>query len=318
MLRTLHMNWLLLVLGLPTANATERMRAWRALKACGAAVLRDGVYLLPDQKAGRAALEAIEHNVLAINGTALLFPVQQPVERFAALFDRAEEYGKLREEISTCHAELSPDNALQMARQVRKLRKSFGQVAAIDFFPGDAREKVDLALRDLETAISRALSPDEPSGHEIPIERLVRADFQGRRWATRRRPWVDRLASAWLIRRFIDSDARILWLESPGDCPEDTLGFDFDGATFSHNGQRVTFETLQASFQLEAPGLRRLAELVHYLDVGGAQPAEASGIERVLAGLRESITDDDQLFQTAAGVFDGLLTAFASEEKNHG
>ncbi|MCE4072352.1 MULTISPECIES: chromate resistance protein ChrB domain-containing protein [Pseudomonas] len=312
------MNWLLLVLGLPTANATERMRAWRTLKGCGAAVLRDGVYLLPDQEAGRAALETIERDVLAINGTALLFSVQEPGERFAALFDRAEEYSKLREEISACHAELSPDNALQTARQVRKLRKSFGQIVAIDFFPGDAREQVDLALKDLETAISRALSPDEPSAREIPIERLACADFQGRRWATRRRPWVDRLASAWLIRRFIDSDAQILWLESPGDCPNDALGFDFDGATFTHNGQRVTFETLQESFQLQAPGLGRLAGLVHYLDVGGAQPAEASGIERVLAGLRESITNDDQLLQAAAGVFDGLLIAFASEEKKHG
>lgn len=312
------MKWLLLVLGLPTVNATERMRAWRGLKSCGAAVLRDGVYLLPDQTGGREALEAIERDVLAINGTALLFSVQEPRERFAALFDRAEDYGKLREEISTCHARLSPDNALQTARQVRKLRKSFGQIVAIDFFPGDTRQRVDLVLKDLETAISRALSPDEPRGHEMPIERLVRGDFQGRRWATRCRPWVDRLASAWLIRRFIDSDAQVLWLESPGDCPKDALGFDFDGATFTHNGQRVTFETLQDSFQLQAPGLGRLARLVHYLDVGGVQPVEASGIERVLAGMRESITDDDQLLQAAAGVFDGLLIAFASEEKNNG
>lgn len=111
---------------------------------------------------------------------------------------------------------------------------------------------------------------------------------------------MDRLASAWLIRRFIDSDAQILWLESPGDCPKDALGFDFDGATFSHNGQRVTFETLQESFLLQTPDLGRLAGLVHYLDVGGAQPAEASGIEGVLAGLRESTTDDDPLLQAAA------------------
>ncbi|MFU7548267.1 chromate resistance protein ChrB domain-containing protein, partial [Pseudomonas paraeruginosa] len=90
----------------------------------------------------------------------------------------------------------------------------------------------------------------------------------------------------------IDSGAEILWLESPSDCPADALGFDFDGAAFSHVGHRVTFETLIDSFVLQAPGLSRIAALVHYLDVGGSQPAEASGIERVLAGLRESITDD--------------------------
>lgn len=103
--------------------------------------------------------------MLAIKGAALLFSVQEPGERFAALFDRAEEYRKLREEISTCHAEFSHANVLQMARQARELRKSSGQIVAIDFCPGDAREQVNLALKDLETAISRALAPDEPNAH---------------------------------------------------------------------------------------------------------------------------------------------------------
>ncbi|MFV3307738.1 chromate resistance protein ChrB domain-containing protein [Pseudomonas sp. NY15181] len=310
-------TWLLLVLGLPTANATERMRAWRALKACGSAVLRDGVYLLPDHAGGREALETIEREVLAINGTAYLLTLSESSERFIPLFDRSEEYARLRDDIAGCLGELTDDNALQTARQVRKLRKAFSQLAAIDFFPNPARQLTDSALQALETAISRALSTDEPSSHEETITPLAPEDFQGRRWATRKRPWVDRLASAWLIRRFIDPTARILWLDSPHACPADALGFDFDGATFSHVGQRVTFETLLASFQLESPALTRLAAVVHYLDVGGSQPAEASGIERVLAGLRESITDDDALLQAASGIFDGLLTAFATDEKNH-
>lgn len=310
-------TWLLLVLGLPTANATERMRAWRALKACGSAVLRDGVYLLPDHAAGREALEAIEREVLAINGTAYLVSIREPEERFMALFDRGEEYARLREDIANCLDELTGENALQTARHVRKLRKAFSQLAAIDFFPGEARQLTESALQALETAISRALSADEPSSHEEPIAPLARADFQGRRWATRKRPWVDRLASAWLIRRFIDPTAEILWLDAPHDCPADALGFDFDGAAFSHVGQRVTFETLLASFQLESPALLRIAAVVHYLDVGGNQPPEASGIERVLAGLRDSIVDDDQLLQAAGSLFNGLLTAFANDEKNH-
>ncbi|WP_416311615.1 chromate resistance protein ChrB domain-containing protein [Pseudomonas sp. W03] len=310
-------TWLLLVLGLPTANSTERMRAWRALKACGAAVLRDGVYLLPERVGGREALEAIEQEVLAISGTAYLLTISEPGERFIPLFDRSEEYARLRADIANCLRELTDENALQTARQVRKLRKAFAQLTAIDFFPSEARQLTDSALQALETAISRALAPDEPSSHEETITPLAPEDFRGRRWATRKRPWVDRLASAWLIRRFIDPTAQILWLDSPRDCPADALGFDFDGATFSHVGQRVTFETLLASFQLESPALKRTAALVHYLDIGGSQPAEASGIERVLAGLRESISDDDLLLQAASGIFDGLLTAFATDEKNH-
>jgi hypothetical protein len=119
------------------------------------------------------------------------------------------------------------------------------------------------------------------------------------------------LASAWLIRRFIDPQARILWLDQPADCPPEALGFDFDGAAFSHMGSRVTFEVLVASFGLqEQGGLAQLALLVHCLDVGGAEPPEASGVERVLKGMREGIADDDQLLLAASAVFDGLFTSF--------
>jgi hypothetical protein len=121
------------------------------------------------------------------------------------------------------------------------------------------------------------------------------------------------LASAWLIRRFIDPRAKFVWLERIEDCPPDALGFDFDGATFTHMGSRVTFEVLVASFGLAQAALSRLGLLVHYLDAGGAQPAEAAGVESVLAGLHASITHDDQLLQAASLLFDGLLHTFSQE-----
>ena len=307
-------NWLTLVIALPTANATARMRAWRALKANGAAVLRDGVYLLPDRPPCHEALQAVGRDIRASNGTAYLLPVRDPEgERFVELFDRCEEYARLWADIEDCRAQLGADNVPEVTRRVRKLRKTLANLTAIDFFPGEARSQVNTALQELESALSRALSADEPTGQELPIALLSRGDYQGRIWATRKRPWVDRLASAWLIKRFIDPAGRILWLDSPADCPADALGFDFDDAAFSHVGNRVTFETLQDSFALHEPGLRRIAGVVHYLDVGGQQPAEASGVEQVLAGLRQSIADDDQLLATAHVVFDGLLVAFAEE-----
>ena len=304
-------NWLSLIIALPTANATERMRAWRALKSSGAAVLRDGVYLLPDNLACRESLEAVERDVLSSNGTAFLLPINDPQgQRFIELFDRSEDYTRLRIEIEACQAQVNADNALASTKQVRKLRKAFAQVAAIDFFPAADRQQTDAALKTLETAISRALSQDEPSSHDQPIEQLDRRDYQGRLWATRKRPWVDRLASAWLIRRCIDPTARILWLDTPSDCPAEALGFDFDGATFSHVGSRVTFEVLATSFSLDSPAISKLGLLVHYLDVGGVQPPEAPGVESVLAGLRQAFADDDELLAAAATVFDGLLARF--------
>jgi len=309
------MNWHLLILSLPTENTAARMRAWRALKAGGAAVLRDGVYLLPDAEGNADTLQAVADDVRGHGGEAQVFAAQAAAEvDQRALFDRGAEFGALLAEIGNCRAALAEDTAAQVLKQSRKLRKTFEQLSAIDFFPGEAQRQTSAALQALEADAARAAAPDEPhAAVSHAITRLDAADYCGRVWATRRRPWVDRLASAWLIRRFIDREARFVWLKSPADCPKRALGFDFDGATFTHVGARVTFETLLASFGLETPALLRLGVLVHGLDAGGVLPPEAAGVERVLAGMREAITDDDQLLLAAAGVFEGLLVAFEKD-----
>lgn len=304
-------TWLLLVLSLPTENATLRQRVWRALKALGAAVLRDGVYLMPERAECRAALEGLAEEVRAGRGSAHVLPVQGDVGAgFVALFDRSVEFAALIEQAAALRQMLDASTLREVLRQSRKLRKSLASLTAIDFFPGEAGALAAQALQDLEQSCAQVLSPHEPQFRAGELALRALADYQGRLWATRRRPWVDRLASAWLIRRFIDAQARFLWLDSPEHCPADALGFDFDGAAFSHVGQRVTFEVLLASFSLEQPALTRLGQLVHYLDVGGHAPPEAAGVESVLAGLREHMTDDDQLLDAACAVFDALLASF--------
>jgi hypothetical protein len=310
------MTWLTLILSMPTENATARMRAWRALKSSGAAVLRDGVYLLPSSDRTRETLNAIAHAVQESSGTAYLADTAFPDDdsaRLTALFDRSADYAELMKSIEPIQAALSPDTAMDALKQLRKFRKVYAQLSDIDFFPGEARRQADAALLELEEGANRALSPDEPHAVDGAIVRLLVDDYQGRTWATRARPWVDRLASAWLIRRHIDEDARILWLASPAECPESALGFDFDGARFSHAGAKVTFENLVTAFGLQSKGMDRLGAIVHFLDVGGVQPPEAAGVEQVLAGLRATIADDDQLLTLASGVFDGLLASFEEE-----
>ncbi len=305
------MKWILLIISLPTENATVRMRAWRALKASGAAVLRDGVYLMPETGSCRSSMQTVANDVLTAGGTSMLLRVEEPDQgNFAGLFDRNEDYAALLTEITQANEALSADTLAEGIKQARKLRKAFAGVAEIDFFPGKAQLQVDAALQEIELKIARVLAPDEPHAAHTHINKLSIADFQGRIWATRCRPWVDRLACAWLIRRFIDAKATILWLASPADCPTNALGFDFDGASFSHVGNLVSFEVLMESFGLETPALTQLGALVHYLDVGGVQPPEAVGIERVLAGMHAAITDDDQLLQAVSAVFDGLLASF--------
>ncbi len=310
-------TWIALITSLPTENATARMRAWRSLKAAGAAVLRDGVYLMPEREDCQNTLDAVAADVRVAEGTALVVRLEEPGDGdFVALFDRSADFANLLGDIATARDGLNPDTANETLKQARKLRKAFANLAAIDFFPGEARKQADEALRDLEQRVAWALSPDEPRPVNEAIARLDIQDYQGKRWATRRRPWVDRLASAWLIRRHIDPQAKLLWLAAPADCPPDALGFDFDGATFTHVGARVSFEVLLASFGLETPALQRFGALVHFLDAGGVQPPEAAGIESVLAGLRETILDDDQLLALVSYIFDGLMASFEKGTKS--
>ncbi len=308
------MNFITLILSLPTENATVRMRAWRTLKASGAAVLRDGVYLMPERELCRQVLDVVAADVQLGGGTAFVLRVEEPEgANFSRLFDRSEDYAELLADVTKTWAALTKDTAQETHKQTRKLRKIFANLSDIDFFPGEARRQADTTLQELDLTVARLLSPDEPLPANGPIPRLRIGEYQGCILATRHRPWVYRRACAWLIRRFIDPQAQILWLEAPSNCPANAVGFDFDGATFSHVDSHVTFEVFLTSFGLEQAGLRRIGSLVHYLDIGGIQPPESTGIECVLAGLREAITNDDQLLAAASGVFDGLLTAFQQE-----
>ena len=311
------MLWQLLILSLPTENASARMRSWRALKGCGAAQLRDGVYVLPQVAEPSAALALIAEDLRANGGTAHLLGTEAAEADFAPLFDRSADFGALLTEISACQRALDAGSAQESIKQARKLRKTFDQLAGIDFFAGEAQAQAAAALEELDLAAHQLLSPGEPRADRraLAIKRLQVQDFQGRLWATRRRPWVDRLACAWLIRRCIDAQATILWLNEPADCPANALGFDFDGAAFSHVGSRVSFEVMLASFGLETAPLLRLGLLVHGLDAGGVQAPEGPGVERVLAGLRDTISDEDQLLSLASSLFDGLLASFKNEIK---
>lgn len=308
-------SWLLLVVSLPTASATARMRIWRSLKSLGCEALRDGAYLMPGIGGCEGALQALAQECTREGGTAWLMAVQPrwpgEDEAWRALFDRAEAYAELRKawnEAATTLAMLSPQ---ELTRLQRRLSKEYEALRGIDFFPADAAGEAQAAWTALERRIQRLVAPDEPHEREGAIPRLDAGAYRGRTWATRRRLWVDRVASAWLIRRFIDPQARFVWLAQPSDCPKDALGFDFDGAAFTHVGERVTFETLLASFGLEDnAALVRLAALVHQLDVGGEPVAEAAGFEAVMAGARERLDDDDALLAEIGTVLDSLYAHF--------
>ena len=311
-------TWHLLVMSLPTSSATARMRIWRALKASGCVALRDGAYLLPSGGEREQALRALADECIGEGGNAwLMAVVPQSGDEAAAyrrLFDRSADYAGLRKSWKSAQRSLSSLAPAELARLRRRLQRDLDVVRDVDFFPGDATVEAEAAWLEFAKRVDTLLAPDEPHATRGRLPRLDAADYQGRVWATRRRLWIDRVASAWLIRRLIDPGARFRWLARPADCPKRALGFDFDGAAFSHVGELVTFETLMASFGLgDDPGLRRLAALVHALDIGGEPVAEARGLEAVMAGARERIDDDDLLLAEMSTVLDSLYAHFSSE-----
>lgn len=314
-------TWSLLVLTLPTENATARMRFWRALKAKGCGVLRDGIYLLPYSAEREAILRELSVAIEENGGTAYLLrapslDAEQDVE-FRGLFDRSEDYATFIQSLTGSRKTVAGQSESELRRLLRRLRKDYETIIAIDYFPDEAATRAEVAWQDFVAHVDTVLSPGEPHSAERAIRPLAIKDYQGRTWATRRHLWVDRAASAWLIRRFIDPDGRFLWLTSPDACPKNALGFDFDGATFTHVGERVTFEVLLASFDLERdPALLRLGAMVHVMDVGGAPVPEAIGFEAIMAGARERAPDDDALLDEMSRVLDSMYAHFAASSKS--
>ena len=308
--------WSVLFLTLPTQPNAVRLRVWRALKALGCGSLRDGAYVLPMAHAG--LFDPLAAEVSAHGGQASVFELSTRDEakqaELLALFDRTETYSQWRTDAQLLVAALPALAETEARRRLRSTAEALQAIRRIDYCPGEAANQAQGEFDALRQALDARYSRGEPVA-QTPhgIARLDARRYQGKRWATRTRPWVDRLACAWLIRRFIDPGARFVWLADPAGttpAPRGALGFDYDGARFTHVGSRVSFEVLMASFALDADArLLRIARAVHFLDTGGIPVPEAAGLELVLSGLREMHADDDLLCLSAAAVFDALYVA---------
>jgi hypothetical protein len=304
-----------LVLSLPTRNSTVRMRVWRALKETGSGVLRDGVYVLPAGSAGAAALADLESEIRTAGGFAMTMELRlrkaQQVAQVRALFDRSADYGELVRKASAVQGSLARLGPRRAPTAVQRLERSFDKLSRIDFYPGEARRQAAGAIAALKSACAEAVQRGEPRPSKRRPRRIDGAKYENRVWATRKDPWIDRLASAWLIKRFIDRNARFAWIDRPRERPKRAVGFDFDGAQFTHAGDRVTFEVLLASFGLRNdPALAAIGAAVHFLDIGGIPVADARGLETLLRGIKEKARNDDALLAEAMRIFDLLHSAY--------
>ena len=291
------------------------MRLWRAINALGCGSLRDGAYLLPDAGDHAGALTKLAEQTNSQDGQAWLVSLvprsSDDETAFQKLFDRSSEYAKIVAAIESARKGLTSQSPTEIVKLGKRLGKDLDVVQRIDFFPNQASMAARTVWSDFQDTANALISPNEPHSVQRQIALLDINDYQGRTWATRSHLWVDRVASAWLIRRFIDPTAAFVWVDSPADCPQDAFGFDFDGAAFTHVGNRVTFEVLMASFGLASePGLVQIGALVHGLDVGGPSSPEAAGFEAILSGARARLPDDDALLDNIGAVLDSLYSHY--------
>lgn len=306
--------WLILTATLPTSPSGLRVRIWRKLKSTHCASLREGVYILPATAGSAHAFWEMDAAIRAAGAESHLLALQARDAAqdagFRALFDRAEWYAEFAQSLKEARKAFKAAPEASIRKTLRSLDLQLQALLDADFFPDKAAASAASGLSALRQETQRQLSPGEPAAGTGAIPLLSVRDFQGKTWATRARPWVDRLATAWLVQRFVDKAPTFLWLQAGRKCPKNALGYDFDGATFTHVGERVTFEVVAASFGLDQdPAIQRLGNLVHCIDVGGVAVDEAPGLELLVRGLQTQHAEDDALLSAALPLFDALLAA---------
>jgi hypothetical protein len=298
--------WLLLLLSLPPRPSSLRVRAWRRLKALGAVALKSGAYLLPYSPDRYEQFQWLAQEVEKDRGEATLLKVDR-VENMkqpevVRLFHEARnaDYAALTDRYRKLGSAKRPRAAEELARLAREMDR----LADIDFFEAPGRQQ---ALRAREAAERRVMGA--PKAAARPAGRLDLEALQGRRWATRPRPHVDRIASAWLIKRFLDPAAEFVFAAAD-EVPAGAIPFDMAGVEFGHQGDDCTFETLLHRSGLRDRRLASIAEIVHEADLrdGKFPRDEARGLDLVLRGLLAAIKDDHEALAQGVTLFDGLYS----------
>jgi hypothetical protein len=309
-------RWLLLLHQLPAKPAYQRVKIWRRLQGLGAVAIKNAVHALPANEQSQEDFEWLLKEITEAGGEALICEARLvdglSDEQVAAMFNAAREadYDALANEARTLGDTIKAEAGAAMQGEARtklaRLKASVAQVSAIDFFGANGRETVDGLIAHLAASL----------GEESAMQRPVtdrKSDFKGRVWVTRQRVFVDRIASAWLIRRFIDPAARFKFVPGKGYAPQaGELRFDMFEAEFTHEGDGCTFEVLLAKAGLNDPALTAIGEIVHDIDLKDTKFAreETGGIAHLVSGLCLTSKDDAQGIERGAAMLDDLYEYF--------
>jgi hypothetical protein len=305
-------RWLLLIHHIPNDAPSFRVKVWRRLQRLGAVAVKNSVYVLPNRPACQEDFAWVVREVTQSGGEASLVEGQlidglTDVE-VQHLFHvaRDADYASLADEIRDA-ANQTTDIDGSTTQLGQRLRRRMSEIVAIDFFDAPGRQATEGLLIDLERKIEQGTKQSEPPAPSKP------PSVRGKTWVTRRGVHVDRMASAWLIVRFIDSKAAFRFVPGQRHSPRaDELRFDMFEAEFTHEGELCTFEVLAKRFHLTDPALQAIAEIVHDIDLKDAKFArpETAGVRALVAGIALGSPSDEDRIARASSLFDGLHDYF--------
>jgi len=297
------LTWLLLLLRLPATHKAERVAIWRKLKKSGAIQIQTSTYILPDEPARYESFQWLTQEVRAAGGDATLIRAREieglPNEKLIELFNaaRAKEYAILSELLRAFSHRRKKGHTTIFAAKLDRVRKQFREIRQTDFFNCPRAQDVEMLLRKME-----GTQPGEAS-----VPRVVTRDYRGRTWVTRPRPEIDRVGSAWLIRKFIDPKAKFIFAKKiPANGR--VVSFDMLEADFSHQGDDCTFETLVKRFRIQDTIVGKMSEMIHDADLDDDkfERAECIGIDRVLKGWAREGISDQEILRRGFQCFDAL------------
>jgi len=302
-------GWLLLIAQLPIEDPAARMRVLRTLESLGAAVIREGAYLLPFTPGNRQSLDALADYVGKSTGTAYVLQASAPPaqhETLVRLFDRSARYDALIKTVESLRVSFGHSDPAAISRVLHKQQREFEAIAALDFFPGQTQTLAKEALAQGTAEVRKLLFPNQAKSDIDTTQNLLR-----RTWVTRKPLWADRLACAWLIRRFVDPEAKLLWLEKGTAIPAEAIGFGYEGAPFGNSESGVTYEQMLVRFELaNNAALAKIGTIVHFLEVRGDPVPEAAGVQTLLQGAVRRSTDENELLREAEKTFDLLYEGY--------
>jgi hypothetical protein len=313
-------SWLLLLHQLPPQPAYFRVKIWRRLQGLGAVAVKNSVYALPARNDSLEDFQWLAQEIVTGGGEATIVEARfvdgLSDPQVIALFDAArtadwEAIAAEARQLGEGWAELSADEA---RTRVDRLARRADKVAAIDFFGAAGRETTSGLIGGLQ----RRLAGGSREEAQAMAHDTHTAQWRDKLWVTRRSVAVDRIASAWLIRRFIDPKARFKFVDGRGyKAAPDEVRFDMVEAEFTHEGDRCTFETLMRRAALDDPALTAISEIVHDIDLKDDRydRPETAGVAALMNALATGTLDDEARLARGADVLDGLYDAFAATVK---